>query len=115
MEFLAFILPFFFTHLLGLFDGAQTARKDYGYKNNLIWNYIVKQGRDYEAWYVGGNDKYPAGNPLKCDFWHFMKFGWTFCLSMIALSVVLATLVFPSYWLLLYAFLYGVEGFSFSF
>lgn len=116
MEILLYILPIFFTHLFGLFDGAQTARKDYPYTHNRIWDYYEKMKMyKYKRWYMGGNENYPPGNPLKCDFWHFMKWCWTLCISAIAISVVLVSITYPSHWLLGYIFLYGIEGFSFSF
>jgi len=116
MEFLLFILPILFTHLFGFFDGMQTIRKDYGTKYfNRVYQYYLNRDDDYLKWYIGGNDFYPPANPFKCDFWHLMKFGWTFCISAIALSIVLVSITYPSYWLILYIFLYGVEGFSFSF
>lgn len=115
MECLLYILPVLFAHLFGFFDACQTARKDYPYANNAIWDWIQKKDYGYRLWYVGGNDLYPPGNPFKCDFWHFCKHLWTFCISAIALSVALVTLVCPSYWIILYGFLYGVEGLSFTF
>lgn len=116
MEFLITILPVIFLHLFGLFDAMQTARKDYPYTDNLIWDYIQKQGSDYVNWYKGGNHIYPPGNPFKCDFWHWAKFMWTFCISGALLSMMLAMQLYPSYWLLIIAiFGYGIEGFSFNF
>ncbi len=116
MELFLTILPILFTHLFGFFDACQTARKDYGFADyNRIWQYYRNKGEDYQQWYRGGNDKYPPGNPLQCDFWHFCKHMWTFCLSAIALSVILVSITYPSYWLLVYGFLYGIEGLSFTF
>lgn len=118
MDAVAILLPVIFTVLLGLFDGAQTARKDYPFENNRIWNWIQNKGTDYILFYIGGNDKYPPGNPSKCDFWHLMKWCWTLCISLIALSSFLAGRIveLPLAWAgLFFAFLYGVEGLSFSF
>ncbi len=115
MTILLFLLPIFFTMLFGVFDALQTARKDYPYTNNKIWNYMQRQGEGYMNWYKGGNDIYPPYDPFHCDFWHTMKYAWTFCISAIALSTVLVSIIYPSYWLLLYALLYGVEGFTFQF
>ena len=109
-----YLLPIIFIHLFGLFDGAQTARKDYPYENNAIWNYL-KKNVESANWYIGGNHIYPPGNPFKADIWHICKHCWTFCISGCALSIVLVTYLYPSYWLLGYGFLYGVEGLSFTF
>lgn len=109
------LLPVMFTMLFGFFDACQTARKDYPWTNNRIWDYIKSQGKDYVNWYYGGNDKYPPGNPFRCDFWHFCKHCWTFCLSMIGLSSVLVGMNDPTYAVLFYVFLYGVEGITFTF
>lgn len=115
MELLLYILPILFIHLFGFFDACQTARKDYAYTDNAIWNWIQSKELKYTYWYQGGNSIYPPGNPFKCDFWHFMKHCWTFCISGCALSIILVTLIYPSYFLILYGFLYGVEGLSFTF
>lgn len=115
MELFLTILPILWIHLFGFFDACQTARKDYPYLNSVIFDWLETKDVSYRNWYHGGNDRYPPGNPFKCDFWHFMKFGWTFCISGCALSIVLVTLLYPSYWLILYGFLYGAEGLSFTF
>lgn len=116
MEFLITILPFVFGVLAGFFNALMDSRLDYGFKDYSIpLKYFYRKGEDYLKWYEGGNHLYPAGNPFEADYWHWCKHMMLFCNSGAVLSAVLATLLYPSHWLILYGFYYGVHGITFTF
>ena len=124
MNFLIILFPSLFLIFFGIFDGAQTARKDLYDKSTLYDYYKNKNGNDkfghsYLEWYKGGNNIFTKpGNPLKCDFWHFCKNMWTYCISGFALSLILSFLLlqYPyKFFLLFYIFSYGIEGLTFMF
>jgi len=123
---LVVLLPILLTHLFGMFDGAQTVRKDAPeqskfWTNKLTMTDYTMESSVYspaEKWFIGGNYKFPPGNPFKCDFWHWCKWMWTLCISATVTTAVMAALILPREWgygLLSYVFLYAVEGFTFTF
>ncbi len=115
MKFLIFILPFIFAFISGLFKAVQDSRSDTPKEINMLYDYIAKKGSEYINWWDGGNNKYPPGNPFKCDLWHFGGHVRTFCFSGAVLSAVLTTLLYPSLWETLYGFCYGIIGITFTF
>lgn len=111
MRNIVFALPFFFTVLFGIFDAAQTARKDYPASSvfwvhsEKDWQLLRKSYRDetfrqevregktifdsFDLWYIGGNEFYsPARYFWTSDFWHFWKNMWVLCISAIGLSCI---------------------------
>lgn len=112
MRILVYILPLLFTFLFGVFDAAQTARKDYPDKS-IFWEHdseswkvltakrtdlafrdSVKAGltefTSFDLWYIGGNDFYkPPKYFWTSDFWHTMKNLWVLCISGIGVSCLM--------------------------
>ncbi len=109
MKILIHILPYFFAFLFGVFDAAQTVRKDnparsvFWVHTEADWDYIVRRYRDqvfrdsvlsgetkfdrFDLWYVGGNQFYsPPRFFWTSDFWHTMKNLWVLTISAIGLS-----------------------------
>ncbi len=109
MKNVVFALPFLFTIVFGVFDAAQTARKDYPARSvfwvhseddwillnesyrNEEFRQLVKDGGTifdrFDLWYIGGNEFYaPAGYFWTSDFWHFCKNMWVLCISAIGIS-----------------------------
>lgn len=138
MDLFLIVLPVLWIVLFGILDAAQTARKDYAnmsifwrhpkdYWDEFVfkaqginWRTSVLKGNTiytkFDLWYLGGNNWYPdPGLPWNCDFWHFCKNCWTYCIGLCAMSIVVVAIQVPSYWLLLYGLLYGVEGLTFMF
>ncbi|MBI2618599.1 MAG: hypothetical protein HYW57_00785 [Ignavibacteriales bacterium] len=107
-----FFFPFLFTILFGIFDAAQTARKDYP-SNSIFWAHSkedwrllsesyrdeefrqkVRNGETkfdrFDLWYIGGNEFYsPARYFWTSDFWHFCKNMWVLCISGVGFSCIL--------------------------
>ncbi len=105
------LLPFFFAFLFGVFDAAQTARKDYP-DRTIFWDHspedwstIIQHHRDpafrdsveagltvfttFDLWYVGGNEFYsPVKYFWSSDFWHSMKNLWVLTISAIGLCCI---------------------------
>lgn len=103
------LLPFFFAFLFGIFDAAQTARKDFPERtifwdhSSEDWSHLLQRFRDpgfrdsveagmskftpFDLWYVGGNEFYhPVKYFWSSDFWHAMKNLWVLTISAIGVS-----------------------------
>ena len=107
-----YCLPFLFTVFFGVFDAAQTARKDYP-AQSIFWNHgpdawsefsarrsdksfrdSVKLGltkfSTFDLWYIGGNEFYsPPKYFWTSDFWHTMKNLWVLCITGIGVSCIM--------------------------
>ena len=109
MRVLIYILPLVFAVLFGIFDAAQTVRKDFPAQSVFWehseedWKTIIERHRDpefrqqvmngqtmfdrFDLWYVGGNEFYsPPKYFWTGDFWHAMKALWVLCISGVGLS-----------------------------
>lgn len=98
------LIAFAFVALAGMFDGAQTARKDL-YNDTPLYDWSLRHG--WERWYIGGNAEFNPSLPSipwfgwwSGDFWHSAKFGWIYswsiamaCTSLASLTVWQAALV----------------------
>lgn len=103
------ILPILCAVLFGIFDAAQTVRKDFPAQSvfwkhsEQDWMYILEHHTDqsfraevlagttdfdrFDLWYVGGNEFYsPPKYFWTGDFWHAMKALWVLCISGVGLS-----------------------------
>jgi len=79
------LIAFVFVFLAGLFDAAQTIRKDVSNEHSVPFGWMTTE--KLRDWYIGGNDKYPPNFPTlpfyyHADFWHTMKFGWIYSWSI---------------------------------
>ena len=109
MRVVIYILPVLFAVLFGIFDAAQTVRKDFPAQSvfwehsEQDWAFITEHYRNgdfraqvmrgatkfdrFDLWYVGGNEFYsPPKYFWTGDFWHAMKALWVLCISGIGLS-----------------------------
>lgn len=74
------LLAVLFVLFAGVFDAAQTAKKDYCYDS--IFVKLLGDNERFMRWYVGGNDIYSPNMPWTADWWHFCKFMWIYCWSI---------------------------------
>jgi energy-coupling factor transporter transmembrane protein EcfT len=138
LKYLVFLIPFFLSFFVfGMFDGMQTARKDYPSKS-IFWKhdeddwqtfcimsgdevfrnhvmYCLTNFTSFDLWFLGGNTWYDPSYLFTSDFWHFAKHGWLWSFSIICVIIVaiILNLNLPSYVYLLYLFLGKVEGVGF--
>jgi len=121
--YIIFIIAFLFIALAGLFDAAQTARRDLVHDSTL-WEWMRTDKE--KAWYdaLGMNEIWnpslpsiPWLNWWNADFWHSCKFGW---IAMYACAIAtLAAGYFDGWvsrvivWLSAFVIAYGTEGNSF--
>lgn len=114
---MVYVAPFLFTMLFGVFDAAQTARKDYP-EDSVFWAHshedwaelVMKRTKagfrdsvengltkftTFDLWYIGGNDYYfPPKYFWTSDFWHAMKNLWVLCISGISISCIMVGYLF---------------------
>ena len=133
------LAPVLFIILFGIFDGAQTVRKDAPHES-IFWKHdggiehLASVAYDqntryhvnaYDRWFIGGNKwypphkifhiKWPGKEHQQADFWHSMKGWWTFCISGATVTAALAGSIIGWWIFIPYIFLYGVEGLVFNF
>ena len=88
----------FFVFLAGRADGRQTVNKDLPYEEDLIFQKLMLEHPEWEAWYNGGDNvkwnpslpSIPWLNVWFADAWHTEKHHWIICFS-IALGIQVLT------------------------
>lgn len=116
----AILIAFFFIVLAGVFDAAQTSRKDL-FLSSPICNWLKSD--KLKDWYIGGNEKYnpalpsiPFLNFWSADFWHTMKFGWIYsyaaAVATLGCTFFSGWFTFPA-WIIIFIIAQGLEGETF--
>jgi hypothetical protein len=112
------LIAFILVIIAGIFDAAQTSKKDLDLASPL---FRLMKSDKLKDWYIGGNTRYnpsfpslPFFNYYQADFFHTMKFGWIY-----SYAAAIATLSAPLFsmpvlaWIIIFIIAQGLEGETF--